>query len=95
MKVIILLGDGMSDEPNADLGGKTPLQVAATPNMDKMAQSGQVGLARTVPDGLPPAATWPISRCLGTTLVIAIPVAHLWRRSVWGCRWGLTMWPSG
>lgn len=56
MKVIILLGDGMSDEPNADLGGKTPLQVAATPNMDKMAQSGQVGLARTVPDGLPPGS---------------------------------------
>lgn len=56
MKVIILLGDGMSDEPNADLGGKTPLQVAATPNMDNMAQSGQVGLAKTVPDGLPPGS---------------------------------------
>lgn len=56
MKVIILLGDGMSDEPNADLGGKTPLQVAATPNMDSMAQSGLVGLAKTVPDGLPPGS---------------------------------------
>jgi 2,3-bisphosphoglycerate-independent phosphoglycerate mutase len=56
MKVIILLGDGMSDEPNAELGGKTPLQVAETPNMDRMARSGIVGLANTVPDGLPPGS---------------------------------------
>lgn len=56
MKIIVLLGDGMSDEPNVELGGKTPLQVAATPNMDKMARAGQVGLARTVPDGLPPGS---------------------------------------
>lgn len=56
MKIIVLLGDGMSDEPNAELGGKTPLQAAATPNMDKMARAGQVGLARTVPEGLPPGS---------------------------------------
>ncbi len=56
MKVIILLGDGMSDEPNAELGGKTPLQVAKTPNMDKMARAGQVGLAQTVPEGMPPGS---------------------------------------
>jgi len=56
MKIIVLLGDGMSDEPNAELGGKTPLQAAATPNMDKMARAGQVGLAKTVPDGLPPGS---------------------------------------
>lgn len=56
MKIIVLLGDGMSDEPNAELGGKTPLQAAATPNMDTMARAGQVGLARTVPDGLPPGS---------------------------------------
>lgn len=56
MKVIILLGDGMSDEPNDELSGKTPLQVADTPNMDKLARMGQVGLAKTVPDGLPPGS---------------------------------------
>ena len=56
MKVIILLGDGMSDEPIAELDNKTPLQAAATPNMDRMAQAGTVGLARTVPDGLPPGS---------------------------------------
>ena len=56
MKVIILLGDGMSDVTYSELGGKSPLQAAATPNMDFMAQHGQVGLARTVPDGLPPGS---------------------------------------
>lgn len=56
MKILVLLGDGMSDEPCAELDGKTPLQAAQTPNMDKMAQAGQVGLAHTVPDGLPPGS---------------------------------------
>jgi len=56
MKVIILLGDGMSDIVYSELGNKSPLQYAATPNMDFMAQHGQVGLANTVPDGLPPGS---------------------------------------
>jgi 2,3-bisphosphoglycerate-independent phosphoglycerate mutase len=56
MKVIILLGDGMSDISYSELGNKSPLQYAATPNMDFMAQHGQVGLAHTVPDGLPPGS---------------------------------------
>lgn len=56
MKVIILLGDGMSDIVYSELGNKSPLQYAATPNMDYMAQHGQVGLAHTVPDGLPPGS---------------------------------------
>jgi 2,3-bisphosphoglycerate-independent phosphoglycerate mutase len=56
MKIIVLLGDGMSDEPCAELDGKTPLQAAHTPNMDRMAQAGLVGLAQTVPVGLPPGS---------------------------------------
>lgn len=56
MKVIILLGDGMSDIAYNELGNKSPLQYAATPNMDYMAQHGQVGLAHTVPAGLPPGS---------------------------------------
>lgn len=56
MKYIILLGDGMSDEPIAELGGKTPLEVAKTPNMDRMSQIGKTGLAATVPDGYPPGS---------------------------------------
>ena len=56
MKILVLLGDGMSDEPCAELDGKTPLQAAHTPNMDRLAQSGLVGLAKTVPKGLPPGS---------------------------------------
>lgn len=56
MKIIVLLGDGMSDELYSELGDKSPLQAAITPNMDLMAQHGQVGLAHTVPDGLPPGS---------------------------------------
>lgn len=56
MKYIILLGDGMSDEPLKELGGKTPLEAAHTPNMDELCRKGQVGLAATVPDGYPPGS---------------------------------------
>ena len=56
MKYIILLGDGMSDEPIAELGGKTPLEVAKTPNMDSLSQLGKIGLAATVPEGYPPGS---------------------------------------
>jgi 2,3-bisphosphoglycerate-independent phosphoglycerate mutase len=56
MKYIVLLGDGMSDEKMEQLGGRTPLQAAKTPNMDFMAKRGRIGLARTVPVGLPPGS---------------------------------------
>jgi 2,3-bisphosphoglycerate-independent phosphoglycerate mutase len=56
MKYIILLGDGMADRPHADLGGKTCLQAARTPNMDLLASRGQVGMVRTVPEGFPPGS---------------------------------------
>ncbi|HEY6839027.1 MAG TPA: cofactor-independent phosphoglycerate mutase [Geobacteraceae bacterium] len=56
MKYIVLLGDGMSDEKIDELGGKTPLQAAATPMMDFMAKRGRLGLVRTVPVGLPPGS---------------------------------------
>src|SRR5674476_791393 len=51
MKYIVILGDGMADEPLAQLGGKTPLEYAKTPNMDRMAQNGACGMLRTIPDG--------------------------------------------
>lgn len=56
MKYIILLGDGMSDEPISALNGLTPLQKAHTPNMDFMARRGRFGLAHTVPEGFPPGS---------------------------------------
>ena len=51
MKYAIIIPDGAADEPLAELGGKTPLEVAHIPNMDRIAQSGRLGLVRTIPDG--------------------------------------------
>lgn len=56
MKYIVFLGDGMADLPVAKLGGKTPLQVANKPYMDKIARSGLAGLVKTVPGGLAPGS---------------------------------------
>ena len=55
-KYMVLLGDGMADCPIAELEGKTPLQAARTPNLDRLAQQGKLGLVRTVPPGLPPGS---------------------------------------
>ena len=56
MKYVIVLADGMADEPLQQLGGKTPMEVAATPVMDKLADSAQVGLVRTVPSDMKPGS---------------------------------------
>lgn len=56
MKYIILLGDGMADEPLGELDGKTPLEVARTPFMDNLASRGELGMARTVKAGFPPGS---------------------------------------
>src|SRR5256885_583326 len=51
MKYAIIIPDGASDEPLKQLGGKTPIEAAATPNMDRVAMEGRQGVARTVPEG--------------------------------------------
>ena len=56
MKYIIILGDGMADEPIASLGNKTALQAAATPYMDLLARKGRNGLLHTVPEGFAPGS---------------------------------------
>ena len=56
MKYIVLLGDGMSDYPIAELGGKTPLQVAKVPNLDFIAREGVAGVVRTIPRGMDPGS---------------------------------------
>ncbi len=57
MKYMILQADGMPDHPLAELGNKTPLEFAHTPNLDKFAQTAvQFGLVKTIPDGLPPGS---------------------------------------
>lgn len=56
MKYIIVLGDGMADEPLQELGGQTPLEYAKTPYMDQIAQKAVIGLAKTIPDGMKPGS---------------------------------------
>lgn len=56
MKSIIILGDGMADEPIEALGGKTPMQYADTPYMDKLAEMGVTGRMKTVADGFHPGS---------------------------------------
>ena len=50
MKYVVILGDGMSDYPMPELGGKTPLQAAKKPGMDFIASSGETGLVHTIPE---------------------------------------------
>lgn len=56
MKYIVVLGDGMSDEPIAALGGKTPLEYANTPVMDELAAKGELGMVQNVPAGMSPGS---------------------------------------
>ena len=56
MKYIVVLGDGMSDEPVAALGGKTPLEYANTPAMDALASMGEMGMVQNVPAGMSPGS---------------------------------------
>ena len=56
MKYIVILGDGMADEPLEELNGKTPLAYANTPAMDTLAGKGEIGLVKTVPDSMKPGS---------------------------------------
>lgn len=56
MKYIVILCDGMADEPLEKLGGKTPLEAARTPNMDRLAKCAEIGMVRTVPEGMAPGS---------------------------------------
>jgi 2,3-bisphosphoglycerate-independent phosphoglycerate mutase len=56
MKYIVILGDGMADYPMPQLNNMTPLQCAKKPNMDFMAKNGQVGMVKTILEGMPPGS---------------------------------------
>ncbi len=56
MKYVIVLGDGMADRPLEELQGMTPLEYAKTPNMDKLAAEGEIGMVHTIPDGMSPGS---------------------------------------
>ncbi|WP_058486296.1 cofactor-independent phosphoglycerate mutase [Defluviitalea phaphyphila] len=56
MKYVIILGDGMADEPIEELGNKTPLQYAKTNTIDYLAKYGEVGKVNTIPKGMKPGS---------------------------------------
>ena len=56
MKYIIVLGDGMADEPIAALNNKTPLEFAHTPAMDALSRKGEIGMVHTIPEGMAPGS---------------------------------------
>lgn len=56
MKYLLILADGAADEPLAELGGKTPLEVAKKPNMDLIAQKGRCGMLKTVDESMTPGS---------------------------------------
>ena len=56
MKYIVILCDGMADEPLESLGGRTPLEAARTPGMDRLAGKSEIGMVRTVPEGMAPGS---------------------------------------
>jgi 2,3-bisphosphoglycerate-independent phosphoglycerate mutase len=56
MKYIVLVCDGMADYPIKELGERTPLEVARTPNMDFVAKHGRLGRVRTIPSGFTPGS---------------------------------------
>lgn len=56
MKYIVVLGDGMADEPIESLGGKTPLSYAVTKTLDELAPKSEIGLVHTIPEGMKPGS---------------------------------------
>lgn len=65
MVYAVVIPDGMADYPLRELGGRTPLEAACTPNMDRLARRGTVGLVKNVPDGMPAGSDVAIMSVLG------------------------------
>lgn len=56
MKYVVVLGDGMADEPIEQLSGKTPLEYAKTPKMYEVSKKSEIGMVHTIPDGMKPGS---------------------------------------
>jgi 2,3-bisphosphoglycerate-independent phosphoglycerate mutase len=56
MKFLVVVPDGMADDPRDELGGKTPVEAAEAPNLNRIAREGRVGQVKLIPAGLPPGS---------------------------------------
>ena len=65
MKYILIIGDGMADDPLEELGGKTPLEVCQKPYFDSLCERGVLGLVQTIPEGFPPGSDTAIMSIFG------------------------------
>lgn len=65
MKYILVIGDGMADKPVPQLDGRTPLETAKKPTIDRLAAQGVLGSVRTVPEGFPPGSDTAIMSIFG------------------------------
>ena len=82
MKYVVVLGDGMADEPIESLAGRTPLETAETPTMDRLAKKAETGLAYMVPEGMSPEVIPQIYQYLDMIQRFIIPAARHLRHSV-------------
>ena len=62
MKYVVILSDGMAGRPIGELAGRTTLEAAETPVMDRLAPESELGLASMVPEGMAPGAIRRICR---------------------------------
>ena len=65
MKYILIIGDGMADNPVESLGGKTPLEAANIPTIDRLAAAGLLGSAKNCPPAFPPGSDTAIMSIFG------------------------------
>ena len=80
MKYALILTDGMADEPQEALGGKTPVQAARTPNMDRLAQKAEIMELFTILTVFQLAATWAICPLSDSIRRTIIPGDPPWKR---------------
>ena len=86
MKYIVVLGDGMADEPIEALGGKTPLEYADTKMMDILSKKGETGMVHTIPDGMKPGSDTANLSVWGMIRNSIIQDVPRWRRCPSVCR---------
>ena len=65
MKYILIIGDGMADDPLPELGGRTPLEASGKPFFDSLSRRGELGSVQTIPEGFPPGSDTAIMAIFG------------------------------
>lgn len=94
MKSVVLLCDGMADTPCPELGGRTPMEAARKPAMDALAAVSEIGLVRTVPDGMAPGSDVANLTMMGYDTRACYTGVLRWKPPTSASIWPTTTWPS-